>query len=302
MKFAELLKKVFVDEYWACGIRRLESEEAFLLTDDAAVHRYEPVYAGRQYWCADPFLVRHEGRTYLFLERMRKGCKKAVIGLAEIQEGRAGDVRPIIQAGHHLSYPAVFEHKGVFYMLPESRPQKTLTLWRALSFPDQWEQCALLLENREVADVTPYWDGKGWNLLIYEPDDASNRRTLYTAPLDPETGVLGPLEKRVAYKEKVGRPAGFPIRIGSRMILPTQIGVRQYGEAISYRELIINGSAFAERECARFTPDSVRMRGYRRILGIHTINRLDDLEVIDVCYQRFAPLRMFRRLLGRLGG
>lgn len=300
MKIQELLKKAFIDEYWVCAIRRLESDASTSLTDDTAVYRFEPIRAGGQYWCADPFLVRHEETTYLFCELMRKGQKKASIGCAVVTNGRVGPIRPVIQADCHLSYPAVFFHEGQFYMLPESRPSRTLTLWRAVDFPGKWEQCAVLLTDREIADATPYWDGKGWTLFIYEPDDAHSRRTLYTASLDLESAKLGPLKQRAVYTEKIGRPAGFPLRIGSRIILPTQIGVRHYGEAIAYRELILSSRTFAERDCGRLSPACVQVPGYRHILGIHTINRLGDLEVVDLLYRRFAPLRVFRRLIGRL--
>lgn len=299
MTCKELLKKAFVDEYWVCAIRRLESG-APGLTDDTAINRFEPIRPGGQYWCADPFLVEHEGVTYLFCERMRRGQKKAAIGCAVVTDGRVGPIRTVIRTDCHLSYPAVFCHQGQHYMLPESRPSKTLTLWRAVDFPTRWEQCATLLADREIADATPYWDGRGWTLFIYEPDDANNRRTLYTAPLDLQNATLGPLKQRAVYTEKIGRPAGFPLRMGSRIILPTQVGVRHYGEAIAYRELILNSRTFAERDCGRLSPACVRVRGYRHILGIHTINRLGDLEVVDLLYRRFAPLRVFRRLIGRL--
>ncbi|MDO4572740.1 MAG: hypothetical protein Q4C13_05170 [Clostridia bacterium] len=300
MKAAELIKKAFIDEYWVCALRRLDADERAELTDDGMLHAYEPLRPGARHWCADPFLFEREGKTYLFCELMRRGSKVAAIGCAEIKNGRPGPIRPVLRAGFHLSYPAVFEHGGEVYMLPESRPTKNLTLWRATRFPVRWEQCAVLLEGREIADATPYWDGRGWTLFIYEPDDEHNVRRLYTAALDPEKGALGPLKLRAEYREKIGRPAGFPLRIGSRIILPTQVGVRHYGEAIAYRELIVNSRCFAERDCGRLSPACVRVRGYRHILGIHTVNRLGELEAIDVLYRRFAPFRVFYRLLGRL--
>jgi len=299
MTFSKLLKKAFFDEYWVCAIRLLESEETVRLTDDTATYRYQPVHAGWRHWCADPFLVEHDEKTYLFCEIVRHGQKRASIGCAVVENGRVGRIRPVINASYHLSYPAVFHHNGRFYMVPESRPSKTLTLWRATDFPSQWEQFAILLENREIADATPYWDGRSWVLFIYEPDDENNRRTLYTAPLDLENGTLGSLKKRAVFAEKTGRPAGFPIRIGSHLILPTQLGVRHYGEAIAYREIIINSHTFAERDCGRLSPACVRVSGYPHISGIHTINRLGNLEVIDIHYRRFAPFRVFHRIFER---
>ncbi len=300
MKITELLKKAFVDEYWVCALRSLQPNEEAALTDDNAIVHYLPVRTGSRYWSADPFLAACGEKQYLFCELMRRGRKKAVIGCAEIKNGCAGRVRPVVCAPYHLSYPAVFEHDGEFYMLPESRPAGVLTLWHAVDFPTRWEQKAVLLENREIADATPFWDGRGWTLFVYEPDDENDIRTLYTAPLDPAAGTLGALKKRATYTEKTGRPAGFPLHIGSRLILPTQIGVRHYGEAIAYRELVLNSRAFAERDCGRLSPACVRVKGYSHILGIHTINRLGSLETIDILYQRFSPLRPLYRLFGRL--
>lgn len=301
MKFIELLKKAFIDEYWACAWRTLRDDELLGMTDDSAVHEYQPVPVGAGYWSADPFLIERGGRSYLFCELMRKGTKRAAIGCAEIAGGSIARVRPVLKTEAHLSYPAVFEHKGCVYMLPETRAERNLTLWRAVDFPGKWECTATLLTDREIADATPWWDGRSWVLFLYEPDDEHNLRTLSTATLNPVAGTLGVIRERAVYTEKTGRPAGTPFRLGSRRIRPTQIGVRRYGEAIAYREMVINSRTFAERDCGRLSPDCVRVKGCRHILGIHTINRLGSIEVIDVLYRKFAPLRVFRRLLGGRG-
>ena len=301
MKFSDMLKRAFIDEYWVCAWRLLSDDELFAVTDDSAVHEYQPVRTRADAWSADPFLIERNGKKYLFCELMQKGAKKASIGCAEVTEAGIGRVRPVLRIGAHLSYPAVFEHKDVVYMLPETRSERKLTLWRAVDFPNTWEQTAVLLDDVEVADATPWWDGRSWVLFLYEPDDEHNRRTLCTATLNPAAGTLGVIRERAVYTEKTGRPAGTPFRLGSKRIRPTQIGVRRYGEAIAYREMVINSRTFAERDFGRLSPDCVRVRGYRNILGIHTINRLGHIEVIDVLYRKFAPFRALRRLFLRGG-
>ena len=70
---------------------------------------------------ADPFLVRRDGRLWLFFEdapfQSRKGIDIGHISVAPIEPGGLlGPVRSALDMETHLSYPNVFEFNGEWYM------------------------------------------------------------------------------------------------------------------------------------------------------------------------------------------
>lgn len=298
------IEKLFFDTYWACAARRLSDGERDMLPDDGRMKSYRLLRPGRAYWCADPFLADGgDGAPVLFCERMRKYTKKAVIAAGAFEAGGRA-LKPVLSPGCHTSYPAVFRCGGVWYMIPETLNARTVELWRAVSFPARWERAATLLDGFAAADTTPFPlpDG-GVGLFLYEPDDAHNVRRLWSARLDLDRLTVSEPVLLTAYPEKTGRPAGNVLTVSGRSIRPTQDGQMLYGGAVEFfaYEFSEDG-AYRETPAGRLTPASIRIDAPWKVLGVHTVNRLGDLEIIDVFYRRFAPLRALDSLLFRLFG
>jgi hypothetical protein len=77
---------------------------------------------------ADPFLV--DG--YIFTEIMKEG--KGIIAVAE-SWGESLDFIPVLEEEFHLSYPSVFRHEGIWYMIPEAYQSGSILLYRTDDFP-----------------------------------------------------------------------------------------------------------------------------------------------------------------------
>ena len=60
----------------------------------------------------------------------------------------------MLERDHHLSYPFVFEHEGVVYMLPERGEAGRVELHRAVAFPDEWRLDRVLLDGLTAVDAT----------------------------------------------------------------------------------------------------------------------------------------------------
>ena len=75
----------------------------------------------RALFVADPFVVRHEDRWYMFIEVLNLVTQQGDIGLATSADGLTWDYEQIvIDEPFHMSYPSVFQHAGTWYMLPET--------------------------------------------------------------------------------------------------------------------------------------------------------------------------------------
>ncbi len=301
MKAPSFLHKWFVYDSWAVAWRVLPDTHAPYPASGGETPRYRVLDAGRGHWLADPFLLSHGGRVWLFFEYMPLHSKSASIGCCTLSRGGPGPIQPVLEGPCHLSYPAVFEYGGEIYMLPESLGSRSVTLYRAADFPHRWEAAAALLTNFDAVDTTPQLDSESVTLFIYDPDAPHNAlRRLYTARLDPSKLILGPLTERAAYPAPLGRPAGLPFRQNGERVRPTQDGTRRYGGSVRYLAYGEQDGRWIEREAGTLCPGDVASDLPFRARGLHTINRGGGFEVIDLYYERFSLLKPVRALLRRL--
>jgi hypothetical protein len=238
---------------------------------------------------ADPFPFEHEGRHHIFVEDYSHAEKKAVISVATLDAaGVASPPRPVLVEPHHLSYPNVFARDGEIWMLPQGN-DGTLTLYRAVRFPERWERVATLIE-REISDATILeQDGRLW-LFATDRDGAgstSDTLVVYSA----ET-LLGPWTPHplnpIAIDRRRARPGGRFIHAGGRVLLPIQDGTLGYGGGLGLAELRrLDAATVALGE-----PRPVATSGDFPYPQIHTLNRAGRLEVID----GIAPVRRWRLL------
>ena len=52
----------------------------------------------------------------------------------------------------HLSYPYMFHHEGVHYMIPETNKDMSVRLYMATDYPADWALAKVLLAGRHYVD------------------------------------------------------------------------------------------------------------------------------------------------------
>ena len=238
---------------------------------------------------ADPFPWDGGDRTFLFVEEFPYATGKGILSLAEIDAtGRVTPPRPILEQDCHLSYPQIFAHGGEMWMVPETSGRRTVELWRAARFPDDWRLHAVLIADVDLADATlvetagRWWMfgtarcpwGSSWDALH-----------LYSAPAleGPWTAVSpDPLVTDV----RAARPAGRLVHDGRNWLRPVQDSSRGYGCGLALTRVDrLDESGFAERLDTRFTTPAP-------LSGLHTWNRAQGaaglFETLDVVVEASA--------------
>jgi hypothetical protein len=184
---------------------------------------------------ADPFGVWRHGRLHVFAEAFDYRTRIGHIDLLVYDSDfNFVESRPVLKTPWHLSYPFVFEAEGETWMLPEAYKSGTLTLYRARSFPDDWEAACQIPLDGPAIDATPLrQDGKWW--LFYSPshDPSARRSHLHVAWSERLTGPwhLHPLNP-VRVDLASARPGGTPQMRGGVIMLPVQDCRSTYGGAI----------------------------------------------------------------------
>ena len=201
--------------------------------------------APRSSFVADPFLVRDRGVFYLFFELFNTESQKGEIGVASSSDGYSWRYRGVVLSEpFHLSYPYVFKHKGVYYMIPESRAAGAVRLYRAKSFPFTWEFDTILFEG-PYADSSIVHHRNHWWIF--------SERQAYSLTIWHSPSLQGPWQQHPAsplYPDDRSRtrPGGRIIDLQGRLVRFSQDNVGGYGKRVRAFEILdLTPEIFRER-------------------------------------------------------
>ncbi len=239
---------------------------------------------------ADPFIVFHEDTYYLFFEDALYNHDNANISVMAIsKDGRIENSRPCLIRPYHLSYPFVFQWQDDFYMIPETRENNTIEIYKANKFPYHWEFHSILMDEVEAVDTTLFYHkGKWWmftSLKQKEWVSINNQVSIFYAdsPLS-QNWKPHPLNPVVVDITRA-RSAGKIFKYDGKLIRPSQDCSVRYGYGLRLNEIV----TLTESEYEEQSIDLIRPDWKRGLLGTHTLNHVNNLTVIDVieCRSRF---------------
>ncbi len=234
------------------------------------------------FW-ADPHVVNFNNSPFIFFEEWDHKKKKGHISAIEFTNGNTVPaVLKVLEKPYHLSYPFIFQWKGMFYMIPETASNRTIELYQCKNFPGEWVFVMNLMENIHAVDTTLYfYDNKWWLFAnIVENAGASSLDELFIFCADDflttdwSAHKLNPLVSDA----RNARPAGAIFSINGKIYRPSQCSDKIYGRSVNINEVItLTESNFLEINGARLVPG-----GAGEGLGIHSYSKLNQLTVIDI--------------------
>ena len=232
------------------------------------------------YW-ADPALVEHAGRTWLFFEDFIYAERRGVVGVAEVfPDGTLGPHETCLDTGRHLSYPHVFQHGGEHFMIPESGADHEVVLYRSTDFPRGWKRERVLQRGLFAVDTTALeHEGRWWffatvgerpggevELLLFSADSLTGEWAFH--PANP-----------ICSDVLRSRGAGAILTDGGRLVRPSQGCAPVYGHSLLFNEITrLDPRGYAER-----TVRTIRPTWAPELIGTHTYNRAGRHEVVDAC-------------------
>ena len=234
-----------------------------------------------RYW-ADPFIVSLDNKYYIFIEEYLYDSGKGHIGVIVMnRDGTFGPSVPVLKASHHLSYPFIFAFDDDLYMVPESRRNRTIDLYRCTAFPYNWEFQKTLMKDCGAADSTLFqWQGKWWMFVNQlETNEASSSDELFLYYSDsPLSDRWTPHQRNPIVSDvKSARPAGRLFVRNGRLYRPSQNGSGHYGRGFNISEITkLTETDYEEKIVSRVEP-----KWDRHIISTHTFNYEDGLTIID---------------------
>jgi hypothetical protein len=198
---------------------------------------------------ADPFMIQAGNIWHMFFEVMNAETGRGEVGLAKSVDGIRWDYQKIVLSeSFHLSYPYVFGVGGEYFMIPESHEENAIKLYRAVSFPTNWEPVKIILEGAWVDSSVFFFNGLWW--LFTNPLAPSNQilELFYAA------SIIGPWRRHpmsplVSSNHRIARGGGRLVMQDDRPVRFAQDCFPSYGTSVRAFEItVLNTSRYAERE------------------------------------------------------
>jgi hypothetical protein len=249
---------------------------------------------------ADPFGVVRDGRLTVFCEHLDyRG--DAVGTIAAIQPSEAGARLPVAIGpvpAVHLSYPAIFEHDGRLWCIPETQGAREVALYALERFPDKWTRVKTLIANATIVDATVFRHGELWWMAgASDPGGAHLGTDLHLWYATELTGPWTPHPSNpVKTDVSSARPAGMPFVVDGILYRPAQDSSLTYGSRVVINRVrALTTATFREEPVAFVEPD---INGPYPD-GLHTLSGVGGITLVDGKRLGFAGAE-FRRVLRRM--
>jgi hypothetical protein len=250
--------------------------------------RFKKIVPPKDRFWADPHVLTRDQRHYVFIEEFPYSQNKGYISVMEMAEdGTYTPPRRILEEPYHLSNPFVFEHGEQLFMIPESGKNRSVDLYRCVSFPDQWERVKTLLKDVYAVDTTVYfYQGKWWLFTnIREQEGESSNEDLflfYSDDLQHGRWKAHPGNPVVSDVTRA-RPAGKIFEHEGKLFRPAQDCSIRYGYGVRIHEILkLSESEYLEREAIFIQP-----KWDKKIIGTHSFSKAERLIFSDALVEKW---------------
>lgn len=234
-----------------------------------------------RYW-ADPHVIKRNGTYYVFVEEYMYNTRRGRIAVIPVtEEGVVGEAKTVLAPDYHLSYPFMFEHDGETYMVPESGENRSVDLYKCVSFPDQWEHVKTLMKDTRAVDTTLYeHEGRWWmftNRCDTDGGTTHDELHVYSAAHFMDDDWTPHPQGVVVSDVRCARPAGALFKKDGKLFRPAQDCSVDYGYAVQLQEITeLTEERYEEVAVSRITPD-----WNSRVRGVHTLTYADGMTIVD---------------------
>lgn len=238
-------------------------------------------------YAADPFLVEESGVTYIFAELFDHYKGKAGLGYIVLSENcsRKSNWKMVIEEPYHLSYPHVLKIQGNYFICPESSCTGEVYFYKCIHFPDKWEKMNAFIKDKRCSDttffekngeiygVTCLFDENPMQLYLFKYDFIKNE--VCFSPNNP-----------IVTGKKLARSGGNFIKNSDKIFRVVQNCSESYGKSLIITQFNLNWPTFNEQIIKEVKVKDIKLNRPMFPLGIHTYNRSENYEVIDLKLKR----------------
>lgn len=271
----EVYRRTFFRDQWGLLFSRNPNFEKDILA-------YENLFPPLDRFWADPHMIYQKPNYYIFIEEYPYSTKRGHISVIEMDsKGNYKLPVPVLKKDWHLSFPYVFEWRGIYYMIPESSENRTIDLYECARFPDQWQHKITLMKDITAVDTTVlYRDGKWWLFSAMAEQEAAAPQVelflYYSDELFTNRWCSHPMNPIVSDVKKARGAGGVFVKDG-KLFRPSQYCSDVYGYGFDLNEIV----TLSETEYCERVTTSIRPDHREKFIAIHTYANQGNLTVID---------------------
>ncbi len=275
-----LIKKIFLKifkfkEIWSIAFIR----DRF---DKKNLEKFTKIENPKGRFIADPFLVKHDEKNYVFVEDFNLKKKQGSISCFKLENNKSRFLGKILEEDFHLSFPFIFKFNDTFYMCPETREKKDIRLYKCVDFPLKWVFHKTLIKNIFAVDTLIFNRDNIWWLLTNTDKnnlDASSELSIYFSRNGPLTEHWTPHQNNpiISLTDKA-RNAGLVMDNEKIFRISQRAGFNNYGMEFDINEIqTINEKNYDEKKL-----DNIKPIFFDDIVGTHHLSFNDEYSVIDI--------------------
>lgn len=249
--------------------------------------RFKKITPPKDRFWADPFIIIRNEKYYIFIEELLYSNNKGYIALIIMnKDGSYSKPVKVLEKDYHLSYPYLIEDSGELYMIPETKENNTIELYKCIDFPLKWELEKILINDINAVDATILVkDNIYWlfaNVVRNEGASSLDELFLFSSDKLVSDSWIPHPQNPIVSDVKSSRPAGKFFTYGNKLYRPSQNGSKRYGYGMKINEVIeLNRKKYEEKIVDDIYPD-----WDKKLIATHTINSVDNLTIIDALMKR----------------
>ena len=245
---------------------------------------------------ADPFVFRSaDNQLNLIYEEfsMTDPKKHGKIVLSNLDEHFIPCFnKQVLFTNSHSSYPSVFIENNTTYIIPETSKKKKVSCYQYDELNKSLINERVLINNLPLLDSTIFKHNSKYWLFATLADHHFDHSKLYIYYADSLFGTYIPHVKNPV---KVGldgtRPAGNLFQIDGEIYRPAQNCKDYYGKSLTINKITkLSESEFFEEAQLELT--AKKDSSFNE--GLHTMNILDDIIVVDGIKMIFKPFKKWQ--------
>lgn len=293
---SNLRARLICNQNWNIGFCDLTPDEFISSGKLGSVVWLKNPYKDR--WFADPFLLEvTEDTIKVFVEERMVIADRGYLSELVIDR-KSFEIKEryvILETDSHLSYPAIIKMDRHIYVYPENALGGPLKMYEYDAVKHQLVNPKVIL-NERVADSTILEKNSKYYIIAVKYPESLEKAYLYESD-----SIAGPYiqigDESVQLSRSCSRPGGNWFYANNNLYRPAQDCSVNYGGGLKVMQ-VDSLNPFQEQEMF-----SVQPLNYKYNLGVHTINFLNGLAVIDgygylyPLFGRFYYSRMFRKII-----
>lgn len=281
-KISNKLRDLFYFDQWIILFKLNSSDNI-----STSFSQFKKIIPPKDRFWADPHIIKRNGKYYIFMEELKYAENKGNICVIEMDEqGNYTGPFKVLEQDYHLSYPFLTEDQGTLYMIPETKQNNTIELYKCTDFPLKWELEKVLINNIKAVDPTIIFrDNKYWLFCdvtrTQGPSALEEMFIFYSDELVSDRWISHPQNPIISDKKR-SRSAGNFFTWKDKLYRPSQDCFKHYGQSMKINQVI----ELTENSYKEEVVDSILPDWDNNILCTHTINSVDRLTVIDALIRR----------------